>query len=262
MTAPNETTGVTARQTLLWQIALALLLLALWEMVGRAGGANFTSQPSQVAGKLMLWFAGPIYPHLAVSLAELISGMAIGCSSGIIAGLLLGRSPITAAVLRPVVVAFYSVPLIALAPLFIMFLGLGMLPKIVLVALVTFFLLFFNTFAGAERIDIDQVHALELMGASQSEIFRKVVAPAATVWIIGGLKIALPYALVATITGEMLATRAGLGFMLSQSSERYDMAGLFAGLFILMTIGLVLSEASTRLETHLLRWRPSESDPR
>ncbi len=246
---------MTPRQTLAWQVALGLLLMALWEALGQLGAVNYVSRPSLVAAKLALWFGGTVYQHLGTTLIELILGMGIGSSLGIVAGLFLGRAPVAAVVLRPLIVALYSVPLVALAPLFIMFLGLGVLPKIVLVGLVTFFLLFFNTFAGAERIDEDQVHALELMGASRGEIFRKVVAPGTAVWIVGGLKIALPYALVATITGELLATRAGLGFLLSQASERFDMAGLYAVLFILMTIGLLLSEASARLETHLLHWR-------
>lgn len=244
------------KHTTLLQAALGLALLAIWEATAMLTGGTFTSRPSLVAARLAAWFAGAIYPHLGTTLLELLLGMAIGCSLGIAAGLALGRAPVAAAILRPLIVALYSVPLVALAPLFIMFLGLGALPKIVLVALVTFFLLFFNTFAGAERIDPDQIHALELMGANRGEIFRKLIAPGTSVWIIGGMKIALPYALVATITGELLASRAGLGTLLSQASERFDMASLYAVLLILMVIGLLLSEAAARLENHLLRWRP------
>ncbi len=114
--------------------------------------------------------------------------------------------------LRPIIVAFYSVPLVALAPLFIMFFGLDMLPKIVLVTIVVFFLLFFNTFAGASPVDRRSDRAgRSLMGSTRREIFKKVVAPACMAWIIGGIKTALPYALVAATTGEMLAARRGIG---------------------------------------------------
>ena len=102
---------------------------------------------------------------------------------------MLGRSPLLAGVLRPIIVAFYSVPLIALAPLFIMFFGLDMLPKIVLVAIVVFFLLFFNTFAGATSVDHDLIAQVELMGSTPREKFQKVVAPACMAWIIGGIKV-------------------------------------------------------------------------
>jgi NitT/TauT family transport system permease protein len=246
---------MTGGRTVAWQLAFGAILLAGWEILGRFGAGSIISRPSLIALRLENWFAGPIYPHLLTTLFELVVGMAIGCSLGIFFGLILGRMPVLAALLQPVIVAMYSVPLVALAPLFIMFFGLGALPKIVLVALVTFFLLFFHSFAGARRIDQDQVDALAVMGATRLEIFRKVVAPATTVWIIGGLKVALPYALVATVTGELLATRAGLGFLLSQASERYDMASLYGVLFILMVMGLLLSEISTRAENFLLRWR-------
>jgi NitT/TauT family transport system permease protein len=136
-----------------------------------------------------------------------------------------------------------------------MFFGLGLLPKIVLVSIVTFFLLFFNTFTGAQQVDEDYLRALDLMGANKFERFRKVVAPATAVWIAAGIKIALPYALVATITGELLATRAGLGFLISRAAERFDMTSLYAVLLILMALGLLLSEAALRLEHRFLRWR-------
>ncbi|MGE5200736.1 MAG: ABC transporter permease [Acidobacteriota bacterium] len=238
-----------------WQVALGVALLIGWEIIGRAGGERWVSEPSEIAVKLWTWLGGTLYVHLSATVTELVSGFVIGTSLGIIAGMMLGRSPVLATILRPVIVGVYSVPLVALAPLFIMFFGLGYLPKIVLVAIVTFFLLFFNTFAGAQRIDEDLVHSMQIMGAGRWEIFRKLVAPATAVWIVGGIKTALPYALVATVTGELLATRAGLGYLLSQAAEQYDMTSVYAVLLILMVIGLSLSEAANRIERRVLRWR-------
>ena len=156
----------------------------------------------------------------------MVTGLVVGATFGVLAGLLLGRSPIAAGILRPIVVAFYSVPLVALAPLFIMFFGLDMLPKIVLVTLVVFFLLFFNTFAGASSVDHDLIAQVELMGSTRRETFQKVVAPACMAWIIGGIKTALPYALVAATTGEMLAARRGLGLPAQRCgvAVRHDVA--------------------------------------
>ena len=238
-----------------WQLAFGICLLAAWEFLGRSGGERWVSEPSRIAVKLWVWLGGSLYVHLWATVTELVVGFVIGTSLGILAGMVLGRSPVAATVLRPIIVGIYSVPLVSLAPLFIMFFGLDLLPKIVLVAIVTFFLLFFNTFAGAERIDRDLVESLQLMGASRREIFRKVVAPATAVWIVGGIKIALPYALVATVTGELLATRAGLGYLLSQAAEQFDMTSLYAVLLILMVIGLLLSETAARIERRVLRWR-------
>ena len=160
--------------------------------------------------------------------------------------------------MRPIVVAFYSVPLVALAPLFIMFFGLDMLPKIVLVGIVVFFLLFFNTFAGATSVDQELIAQIDLMGSNRRERFQKVVAPACSPWIIGGIKTAMPYALVAATTGEMLAARRGLGFLLSDAASQFDMTSLYAVLFILMLLGLAISEVTAWAERHLLRWRHAQ----
>jgi NitT/TauT family transport system permease protein len=240
---------------LLWQVGVVVGLLVTWEVAGRLAGSDQVSRPSSIIETIVTWLGGELYPHLFTTLGELALGMAIGSSLGILAGLVLGRMPLAAIILRPIIVGFYSVPLVTLAPLFIMFFGLGLMPKVVLVAIVTFFLLFFNTFTGAQQVDEDYLRSLDLMGASRFEQFRKVVAPATAVWIVGGIKIALPYALVATVTGELLATRAGLGFMLSRAAERFDMTSLYAVLLILMAIGLLLSEAALRLEQRFLRWR-------
>ena len=243
---------------IVWQIAVGLGLLIAWEAVGRLHGAQWTSEPSLIAARLVQWLRGDLYLQVATTLTEVVTGLLIGSAFGILAGLLLGRSPVLSVILRPIIVAFYSVPLIALAPLFIMFFGLDMLPKIVLVTLVVFFLLFFNTFAGATSVDHDLIAQVELMGSNRREKFQKVVAPACMAWIVGGIKIALPYALVAATTGEMLAARRGLGFLLSDAASQFDMTSLYAALFILMLMGLAVSEAAAWAERHLLRWRHAE----
>jgi NitT/TauT family transport system permease protein len=242
----------------LWQIAVGLLLLAGWETIGRVSGGTWTSRPSLIAAKLAVWLQGALYPNLATTMTEVIVGLVLGSAAGVLAGLLLGRAPVAAGILRPIVVAFYSVPLVALAPLFIMFFGLDMLPKMVLVTIVVFFLLFFNTFSGAGSVDHDLIAQVELMGSTPREMFQKVVAPACMAWIIGGIKIALPYALVAATTGEMLAARRGLGFLISDAASQFDMTSLYAALFVLMLLGLAVSEAAAWSERHMLRWRHAE----
>ena len=239
----------------LWQLATGLALLLGWEVLGQAGGERWVSRPLLIGERLLDWAGSVLAPHLAVTLAELAAGLTIGTLAGTLAGLVLGRMPVAAAILRPVIVGFYSVPLVALAPLFIMFFGLGLLPKIVLVAIVVFFLLFFTTFAGAQAIEQDMVDAVAIMGARRGEVFRKVVLPASVAWILAGLRLAVPYALVAAITGELLATRAGIGFLISQAAERFDVTALYAALMILMLLGLALNEAAARAERRILRWR-------
>jgi NitT/TauT family transport system permease protein len=262
VSATQETArdGGTSRNDhiLLWQVAVGVGLLAAWEALGRLHGSQWTSEPSLIAERLVQWARGNLYLQVATTLTEVVTGLVIGAAFGILAGLVLGRSPLLSVILRPIIVAFYSVPLIALAPLLIMFFGLDMLPKIVLVTLVVFFLLFFNTFAGATSVDHDLIAQVELMGSTRREKFQKVVAPACMAWIVGGFKIALPYALVAATTGEMLAARRGLGFLLSDAASQFDMTSLYAALFILMMMGLAVSEAAAWAERRLLRWRHAE----
>jgi NitT/TauT family transport system permease protein len=243
------------RAILAWQIGVGVAWLAIWEVAGATTGSTWISRPSLIGARLLLWARGDLYLHVATTITEVVVGLLFGVVLGILAGLWFGRSPLLAGVMRPIIVAFYSVPLIALTPLFIMFFGLDMLPKIVLVAMVVFFLLFFNTFAGAQTVDEDLIAAVDLMGCSARERFQKVVAPACTAWIIGGIKVALPYALVAATTGEILAARRGLGYLLSDAASQFDMTGLYAALFVLMLLGLAVSAAASGLERHLLRWR-------
>jgi NitT/TauT family transport system permease protein len=243
------------RAILAWQIGVGVAWLAIWEIAGAMTGSIWISRPSLIGAQLLRWARGDLYIHLATTVTEVVVGLLFGVVFGILAGLWFGRSPLLAGVMRPIIVAFYSVPLIALTPLFIMFFGLDMEPKIVLVAMVVFFLLFFNTFAGAQEVDTDLIAAIDLMGSSTRERFQKVIAPACVAWIIGGIKVALPYALVAATTGEMLAARRGLGFLLSDAASQFDMTGLYAALVVLMLLGLAVSEAVSWLERHMLRWR-------
>jgi NitT/TauT family transport system permease protein len=238
-----------------WQIAVGVAILLVWEWAGRSTQSSWVSRPTLIGARLAQWFEGEIYHHIWTTVVELALGLVIGAILGVLAGLILGRARLMGGILRPIIVAFYSVPLVSLAPLFIMFFGVDMLPKIILVAMVVFFLLFFTTFSGVTEIDQDLIAALELMGASRREVFQKVVLPASMAWIIGGIKIALPYALVATITGEMLAARSGLGFVLNQASQQFNMTSIYAVLAILMVFGILVGESAVRIESRLLRWR-------
>jgi sulfonate transport system permease protein len=253
--ADNRSRSGTGLGIVIWQIVVGILLLAAWEAAGYVSGSPWISRPSLIAATIVDWTLGDLYIHVATTAAEMGTGLALGTVFGIAAGLVLGRSPSLSVILRPIIFALYSVPLISLAPLLIMFFGLDMMPKIVLVTVVVFFLLFFNTFAGVEAVDRDLVTSLQLMGSNRREQFQKVIAPACTAWIIGGIKIALPYALVATTTGEMLSARRGLGFLLSEAASQFNTTALYAVLFILMLMGLIVSEAATRLEQWMLRWR-------
>ncbi|WP_181832589.1 ABC transporter permease [Bosea caraganae] len=243
------------RAVLVWQIAFGLGALALWELTGRVFGSTWTSLPSQIAQRLLLWGGTDLFRHVYVTLTEVFVGLALGTVAGVVAGLALGRTQTLALVLRPIIVTLYSVPLVTMAPLLILWFGLEMESKIVLVTVVVFFLMFFNTFAGVQSIDPLLVTTLDLMGATTLERYRKVIAPAAMAWIFSGIKIALPYALSAATTGELLGGSYGLGTLLSRAGSQFDMTGLYTALIVLLVIGILLSEGVAFVENHLLRWR-------
>lgn len=239
---------------LLGRVAVSIALLAGWEWLGR-GDEAWLSRPALVGARLLGWMGGELWPHLLTTLAEIAGGLAIGLPFGALCGLLLGRRPLLAALLRPLVVAAYSVPLVTLAPLLILWFGLDMAPKVVLVGAVSFFLLFFTAFAGVQALDEDQVSGLVLMGATPGEVLRKLVLPASLAWLLSGLRTALPYALVAATVGELMAARHGVGALLSQAASQIDMTGLYAAILVLMALGALLATGAARLEARLLRWR-------
>lgn len=241
--------------TLAAQLAVTVVMFALWEAYGRLVDQTWTSLPTLIVARLAAWAATDLARHIFVTLAEMFLGLGIGVPLGAALGLVLGRSPVLAALLRPIIFALYSIPLVTLAPLFIFWFGLGMMPKVVLVAIVTFFLLFFTTFSGVQTIDRDLITNFELMGASKAELFRKLVAPACMAWILSGIKLALPYSLIAATVAEMLLAREGMGFLLMRASQQIDMTGMFAALFVLMAAGVAVGGVANAFERRLLRWR-------
>lgn len=238
-----------------WRFGVAIAALLAWEAVARWTASIWLSSPSLVAARLADWLRGSLYVHLAVTMEEIAVGVVLGTTLGAVFGLLLGRLPTLATLLRPLIVALYNLPLLALAPLFIMLFGLGFMPATVLVGVVVFFLVFFNTFSGAESVDEDMIRSLQIMGANRIEVFRKVIGPASVAWIISGLKVALPYSLAAATTGEMLAGGNGMGGVLTAAAQQFDMTSMYATLVVLMLAGVLLNLCATRLETWLLRWR-------
>jgi NitT/TauT family transport system permease protein len=237
------------------RIAFALVLLGIWQLYGTLAGDEWTSRPTLVAARIVELAQTGLAGHIATTLSEIVMGLLIGVPSGTLVGIVLGRTPVLSSLLRPVIVAANSVPIIALAPLLIMWFGLGQAPKVALVALVAFFLLFFNTYSGVTTIDQDLLDALRLMGASRRELLQKVVLPATMPWVLSGLKSALPYSLIAATVGEMMLATNGLGFLVTKFAGQYDMTGVYAALVVLMILGVVIAEIAARSEAWILRWR-------
>jgi NitT/TauT family transport system permease protein len=249
------------------KIVLALLpglvLLAFWEWAsGRLIREIYVSRPSAIAVRLYELFAtGEILPHLVVTLQELVLGYIVGVLSGVIVGYWLGRSPRVAAIVEPYVMAFYGIPKIALAPLFIIWFGIGIGSKIALAGIMVFFLTFYNVYTGVRNVDREYANLALIMGAKERQLTRHVYLPAAAPFVLLGMRMAIPYSVIGVIVGEFASSTRGLGLFINQASSTYDPAGVFAGIVILLAFILVANVGAARLERRLLRWRPQASAP-
>lgn len=235
-----------------------LVLLAFWEWAsGRLIREIYVSKPSAIAVRLYELFAtGEILPHLVVTLQELVLGYLVGVLSGVVVGYWLGRSPRVAAVVEPYVMAFYGIPKIALAPLFIIWFGIGIGSKIALAGIMVFFLTFYNVYTGVRNVDREYASLALIMGAKERQLTRHVYLPAAAPFVLLGMRMAIPYSVIGVIVGEFASSTRGLGLFINQASSTYDPAGVFAGIVILLAFILVANIGAARLERRLLRWRP------
>jgi len=236
---------------------VVVLWIGIWQLcAGRLIDPFFSSSPSSIASQLGQWFgSGTIWPQIATTLEETLIGFAIGGAAGVLGGFVMGRSVFLASVLGPFVTALYSLPKLALAPLFILWFGIGLESKVVLVALITFFLVFYNTFAGAREVDGLLVDVTRLYGANRRQIYTKIVVPSAMSWVTTGLRIAVPQALIGAIVGELISSNRGLGYLIANAASFFDTTGVLAGVVTVVAISLILIGMVSQLEKRTLRWK-------
>jgi NitT/TauT family transport system permease protein len=243
------------RRLIMLTPGIALLLFWQWAS-GRLIREIYVSKPTAVAERLYeLFTSGEIYPHLWTTGQELVLGYTIGVAGGVIGGYALGRSPRLAASFEPYVMAFYGVPKIALAPLFIIWFGIGVWSKVALASIMVFFLVFYNVFSGVRSVDRELVNLTLVMGANQRQLTWHVYLPAAAPFVMLGMRLAIPYSVIGVIVGEFTSATQGLGLFIHEASSTYDPAGVFAGIAILLAFVMTANFLAGRLEHRLLRWR-------
>jgi NitT/TauT family transport system permease protein len=245
-----------------WQITFGVSVLALWELLAdRVLDPFFFSSPSRVGAYIAEYVTeGPFVGDLAFSMRAAVTGYVIGALSGVLFGFLLAAAKKLAEILNPFILAIYGIPRIALAPLFIVWFGIGIQSKIYMAALMAFFLSFFNTYTGVRQVELNYVNIARVAGASRFEINRKVVLPAASPWIIAGLRISIPYALVAALVAEFIASTQGLGFRIALMSQQFNTTGVMGGVLIIMLIVLLANLLLDRAENRILRWQPHRAE--
>jgi NitT/TauT family transport system permease protein len=237
-------------------MVLAVSLLALWEYQPNADLRFWMSGPVEIVARLWSWMLdGSLWDNVGATLLAMILGYVLGTAGGITLGLLFGLMPRLSRVMAPYITALYAMPKIALAPLFVIVLGIGLESKVALVSITVLFLVLNSTLDGVRNVDRDLIRALSLMGARQSEVIRKVLVPATLPWIFTGMRIAIRYAFTNTLLAELIASNRGIGFMIEYYSGVFDATGTYAAILVLVIMSVGLTELLTEIETRLSHGR-------
>jgi len=260
MLSQNQTNG-------LIQAAFVFVVLAAWELTARIFHTDFwTSSPSAVVASLFAWaHSGNLWTDLRVTLTAAGLGFLLGSLIGGLTGFVLGWVRRLGDLFEPFVLALYTLPKIALAPLFVLWFGIGLTNKIMFSAMLVFFMVFFTTYQGTRQVDRDLVENARLLGADRWAVWTKIAIPYASIWVFTGIRIGLPYALIGAIVGEFVAAEAGVGFRIKEATSYFDTGAVFAGLMVLMLISFVLLALIKVIERRVLRWQDAKgaitSDP-
>ena len=231
--------------------------LALWELISRYLVANslFLAAPSQIAVAIYnLARSGQLWHHIGVSSMEFVLGYIIACVIGIVLGVAMAASVTAKQALQPWVSGLYATPTIALAPLFILWFGIGIWSKVLVVITLVMFPVAINTEAGLRTTSERLIEMLRSFGATRRQIFVKVSLPSALPFILAGLKLGIGRGLIGVVVAELFGSRAGLGNLISQSADAFNMPDLFAGVVVLAFAGIVMTAGFGWLEKRLVPW--------
>ncbi|MCA1458509.1 ABC transporter permease [Bradyrhizobium sp. BRP22] len=255
-----------SRVTLLFcQVMVAVIVLALWQafttvpVFGRILlPPFFFSNPIDVFSQIVKWFSsGVIWKHLAITLWESILAFVIGSVAGILVGFWFARQPRVAAVFDPYVKMTNALPRVVLAPIFALWFGLGIWSKVALGVTLVFFIVFFNVYQGVKEVSTTVLDNGRMLGMNERQLMRHVYWPSALSWMFSSLHTSVGFAVVGAVVGEYLGAAAGLGYLIQQAEGVFDVAGVFAGMFVLSAFVILIDMAVTLVERRLLVWRPT-----
>jgi NitT/TauT family transport system permease protein len=255
---------------LMLQVLVAVVSIALWYVLTTYPIFGklllppfFFSNPVDVAIQIVAWFAsGVIWKHLWVTLIESILAFVIGSIGGVLVGFWFARQPRTAAVFDPYVKAINALPRVVLAPIFALWLGLGIWSKVALGVTLVFFIVFFNVYQGVKEVSPTVLANARMLGMSERQLMRHVYWPSALSWMFSSLHTSVGFAVVGAVVGEYLGAAAGLGYLIQQAEGVFDVGGVFAGMFVLAAFVLLIDGVVSIAEKRLLVWRPTAVDSR
>src|SRR5438132_992857 len=252
------------------QLLVALAAVLLWQVLATVdiGGAKllppfFFSTPSDVASRIVKWFVeGTIWRHLWITLVEAVLAFVIGSVAGILVGFWFARQPLVAAIFDPYVKMANALPRVVLAPIFALWLGLGIWSKVALGFTLVFFIVFFNVYQGVKEVSPTVLANARMLGMSERQLMRHVYWPSALSWMFSSLHTSVGFAVVGAVVGEYLGSARGLGYVIQQAEGVFDVAGVFAGMFVLASFVILIYFMVTLVERRLLVWRPLAAETR
>lgn len=241
-------------------VPVALLgAVGLWAAVNRLGDypVFLLPSPGQVWHRFVAVAAdGTLWYHTSITLLEILGGLALGLGTATLLGYLLARFPAVERFLSPYIVASQSVPIVALAPLLIVWFGFGIFSKVLVCALTIFFPVLVNTVVGLRSVEEDLMDLMRSLQASRWQVFRFLELPAALPVFLGGLKVGVTLSVIGAVVGEFAQSDRGLGFLVNLANRGlFDTPLMFVALFVLMSIALALYGAVSALEMMVLRWK-------
>ena len=244
-----------------WRLGLLAVFVTLWQLLsGPVLDPQFVSSPKGMWDRLVGWATdGTLWTNSWITIEEIVLGFVVGAVAGAVLAYLIAPIRVVWDVLDPYVMGLYSIPKVALAPLFIVWFGIGTDMKVLLAAVSVFFLVFLNTAAGVHEVDAGLIDAVRLMGGSRRDIALKVVLPASMTGLLTGLRVSIPYALIGAVIGELVASNRGLGYLISDSSAKFDTDGVFATLLVLSVIAAILNALVGLIAARANRWKPLDT---
>jgi len=255
---------------LAYQLLVAVVCLGLWQLLATVPIFGhmllppfFFSNPVNVGSQIFEWFStGVIWKHLAITLWESILAFVIGSFGGVMIGFWFARQPRVAAVFDPYVKMANALPRVVLAPIFTLWLGLGIWSKVALGVTLVFFIVFFNVYQGVKEVSKTVLDNGRMLGMSEQQLTRHVYWPSALSWMFSSLHTSVGFAVVGAVVGEYLGSAAGLGYLIQQAEGVFDVAGVFAGMFVLSIFVILIDIVVTIVERRLLVWRPNAGEAR
>jgi NitT/TauT family transport system permease protein len=252
------------------QLLVAIVVIVLWQLFSTVKVFGhillppfFFSNPVDVFTQVIDWFAtGVIWKHLAITLWESILAFVIGSLGGVLVGFWFARKPLVAAVFDPYVKMANALPRVVLAPIFTLWLGLGIWSKVALGVTLVFFIVFFNVYQGVKEVSLVVRDNGRMLGMSERQLMRHVYWPSALSWMFSSLHTSVGFAVVGAVVGEYLGSAAGLGYLIQQAEGVFDVAGVFAGMFVLSIFVVLIDIGVTLVERRLLVWRPDATQER